>query len=57
MLPIILAAQLISGIGHLMNSSGVPEVPPPPVSFAILTEAGSPLTTEASSVLVTENAP
>lgn len=52
----VLAAQLINGLGVLMNSStgGIPPVPP--VTFAITTEAGSPLTTETSTVLVTENA-
>lgn len=49
-------AFVVGQVGQLMGGSST-DSGPPPVTFAILTEAGSPLTTEASSMLVTEDAP
>lgn len=49
-------AALMGGVGTLMSPSGAGGGTPGG-GFAILTEDGSPLSTESSSTLVTENAP
>lgn len=51
-LSLFVFAQMMGGVGKLMgpvSGNGTPT--PPPATFAILTESGSKLTTEAGSPL------